>query len=172
MTARRVFSRIATCACAVWAWTARERECAHPVDVLVRRGGGLAAIAALSFIAGWLVPDPATLRDYLADASDPCFRIAWVVRVKTGEPEEPGPILLVQTAWTRDVPESGSADQDPCRASRVLLQLPPLEHSVYARQGGLLVPRLAPGDRPVPRITLPTELSQQPRTRSAPQGRS
>ena len=91
-------------------------------------------------------------------------------RVTTGEPEAPGPILLIQTAWTRDVPESGAHDEDACRASEVLLALPPLKDRIYATGDGVFVPLVKPGDRPTPRLPVPPELCQRPSARSSSQG--
>ena len=157
-------------ACSTLAWLLRERESTSAMHGFLRRGGGLFAIATLSLLAGWLLPDIATLRAHLGDAPGGCFRIAWVPRITTGVPEEPGPILLIQTAWTRDVPESGAHDEDACRASEVLLALPPLKDSISATLDGVFVPLVKPGDRPMPRLPVPPELCQRPSARSSSQG--
>ena len=153
-----------------FAWLLRERESTSVMHGFLRRGGGLFAIATLSLLAGWLLPDVATLRAHFGDPSWGCFRIAWVARITTSVPEEPGPILLIQTAWTRDVPESGAHHDDPCRASEVLLPLPPLKDSIYATRDGVFVPLVKPGDRPMPRLPVPPELCQRPSARSSSQG--
>ena len=152
----------------VWLlWTS---DSAPVLDRLVRRGGGLFAIATLSFLAGWLLPDLAILRARFGDAPGGCFRIAWVARITTGVPEEPGPILLIQTAWTRDVPESGAHHDDPCRASEVLLALPPLKDRIYATRDGVFVALVKPLDGPTPRLPVPAELCQRPTRRSSSEG--
>ena len=131
---------------------------APSLDRFLRRGGGLVVLAALSFAAGWLLPDPATLRAYLDDTSAPCFRIAWVARITTGEAGEPGPILLVQTEWNRDMtaPVGGAANS--CRSSNVRLRLPPVTESIYRREDGRLVPVGEFARRRSPRLPIPPEL--------------
>ena len=140
----------------------RERRSCHCIDALVRRGGGLFVLAVLSFVAGWLLPDPATFRAYLRDAQGSCFRIAWVTRITTGESPDSGPILLLQTEWTGNGQRSGPGDEDPCTASEVLLSLPPLTESVYRRQDSLLVPRNESRNRPPLRLPIPSELCVPP----------
>ena len=143
--------------CSAMSWLRRERN-APALDRFVRRGGGLFVLVALSFLAGWLLPDPRTVRAFLHDSEEPCLRIVWVARITTGGSGEPGPILLVQTAWTRDARESPRKDEDPCRSSKVLLRLPPADDSLYHRRDGLLVPlRELPGREP-PRLPIPPEL--------------
>ena len=138
-------------------WLLRERH-APVLDRLARRGGGLFVLAALALLAGWLLPDPRTLRAFLDDSEGPCLRIDWVARITTGEAEEPGPILLVQTEWVRDPEVPAPEDADACRTSQVLLRLPPLDDSIYRRQDGLLVPlRELAGPEP-PRLPIPPEL--------------
>ena len=125
--------------CSAMSWLHRERN-APALDRFVRCGGGLFVLAALSFLAGWLLPDPATLRAFLDDREQPCLHIAWVARITTGEPDESGPILLVQTRWTREAQKSPWQDDDPCRQAQVLLRIPRIEESVYRRRGHEFLP--------------------------------
>ena len=136
------------------------------IDAVVRRGGGLFILAALSFVAGWLLLDPATLRAYLRNSHEPCFRIAWVARITTGESEEPSPLVLIQTKWDRGRLNSDPKDKDSCRESEVLLSLPPLKESVYRRRDGVFVPLQKSRDRSTPRLPIPSELCLRATQRS------
>lgn len=148
-------------------WLRRERH-GPALDRLFRGSRGLFVLAGLSFLAGWLLPDPATLRAFIHASRVPCIRIAWVARITTGVADEPGPILLVQTEWIRDAHEPASEDADSCRSSNVLLRLPPADESLYHRRDGGLVPLRELGDRPVPRIPVPSELCLPPAHRPGP----
>ena len=128
----------------------------------VRRGGNLLVLAALSFIAGWLIPDLRTLRTSL---DGPCFRIAWVARITTGASGELGPMLLVQTEWTRDGARPGPGRGDACTATNVLLRLPPTPESLYRHQDGSFVPLRDLASRPRPRLPVPAQLCLPPTKR-------
>ena len=145
----------------VVSWLLRERH-VLAFDRVVRRGGGLLVLAVTSFIAGWLLPAPSTLRAYL---DGPCFRIAWVARITTGESEELGPMLLVQTEWTRDGARPGPGRGDLCTATKVLLRLPPTPESLYRHQDGSFVPLRDLASRPRPRLPVPAELCLPPTKR-------
>ena len=145
-------------ACSTLAWLLRERESTSAMHGFLRRGGGLFAIATLSLLAGWLLPDLATLRAHLGDAPGGCFRIAWVARITTGEPEEPGPILLIQTAWR----SAGvwCRPRGPLPRERSPAPAPALEGQHLRDPGRVLRPLVKPLTVPRP-VPVPPDLCQR-----------
>ena len=111
-------------------------------------------------------PTPPPSGAYLQNSHEPCFRIAWVARITTGESEEPSPLVLIQTKWDRGGLNSDPKDKDSCRESEVLLSLPALKESVYRRRDGVFVPLQKSRDRSTPRLPIPSELCLRATQRS------
>lgn len=107
-----------------------------------RTGGAFVAVAIVAFVGGWLVPSLTGLAVHVHAFPERCFRIAWTARVTTGQAEELGPILLVQTAWA----SSSGRDKarfdrvDPCKVGEVQLRLPPVKDARYERRAGAYFP--------------------------------
>ena len=121
----------------VTSWPIRERP-APALDRLVRRGGGLLVLTALSMFAGW------SLNNFPAGGDDPeypaerCLRVTGVVRLATGRPDVPGPFLLVQTAWTQEASHQGPRPRVfDCESSERTLPVPPIHNRIFLRRGAV-----------------------------------
>ena len=115
-------------------WLVRGRE-APIFGPLVRRGGGLLVLIALSVFAGWSLNKIPGVGDAPTSPTERCLQVTGVVRLATGRPEVPGPLLLLQTAWMEDpnLPGSRSSD-DACPSSGRMLPVPPVHNRVFQRR--------------------------------------
>lgn len=145
-------------------WLARERHV--PVfDRLVRRGGGLLVLTALSVFAGWSFTKIPGGDDASSHPAERCLRVTAVVRLATGRPEVPGPFLLLQTAWTQDASSPASRSSvDECEANDRILPLPPVHNRTFRRRGGVFELTPAPHlERVLDRLfEPPSELQDRP----------
>lgn len=138
-------------------WQFRERP-ASSLDRVVRRGGGLAVVAGLSFVAGWFLPEFRAVDDSSNHAFERCLVVVEVVRLAFRPTETPGPVLLVQTARYPGTPAlpASSADENRCDASERVLPVPPVAHVPFRRNGAVFVPSAHPGGRPSNRRSMPS----------------
>ena len=77
----------------------RDRGSRRVATAFSRKGGGLFAVAALSFAAGHLLPELPAFDTPPIYPPERCLRVVEVVRLALVPNEDPGPILLMQTAW-------------------------------------------------------------------------
>ena len=133
-------------------WLLRDRGSRRVATAFSRKGGGLFAVAALSFAAGHLLPELPAFDTPPIYPPERCLRVVEVVRLALVPNEDPGPILLMQTAWSSSGHPLNSrpGTEDPCWASETTLPVPPIKNVVFRRQGGVLVPSVQPGDRHAP----------------------
>ena len=154
---------VRTLICSVTSWLTRERHL-RAFDPLVRRGGGLFVLTALSAFAGWNLPDFPFADDASKYPAERCLRVTAVVRFATGRPEVPGPFLLLQTAWMQDASRLRSGSSvDNCESSELALPLPPVHNRIFMRRGAVF--ELSPSphlERLLDRLfRLPPELEDQ-----------
>ena len=155
---------VRTLICSVTSWLTRERHL-RAFDPLVRRGGGLFVLTALSAFAGWNFPRLPFPDDSSPYPTERCLRVVAVVRLATGRPEVPGPFLLLQTAWMQPASRQGSPSRVfDCESSERMLPLPPVHNRVFQRRGAAFEPLPAPDvERVLDRLfELPPELEPRP----------
>jgi len=127
------------------AWLLRERP-APAIDRLVRRGGGLLFVTALSAFAGWNLPEFPFADDGLQYPGERCLVVVGVARVAVPGTAGAAPLMLVQTAWLEGASQSDSSSVDAaiCDASERVLPIPPIANLLFRREGAVFVPSAFP----------------------------
>ena len=111
-------------------------------DRLVRRGGGLCVLTALSVFAGWNLPEFPVTDNRSAYPAERCLVVVGVARFAVPRTVGAAPLLLVQTAWLEGESPlvSSSLDAAVCDASERVLPVPPIANLLFRREGAVFVP--------------------------------